>query len=384
MMPPMITGTFLIFTSWVAASTATLPWLCAVARVGGELAAVAEAAGVVDVAERHLDRFRAGLAVFAGRAGQLHHDADGDVAIGGERRQRRAASTASAVAASRQSLHVRIPLLVMPATNCGRRLVSMTSSPRLTGWFRPLPALRLYFMIAPCRPSRSRSSSKTSSPSGPLRSREHRGDLRVVGVASSASLSIATLAARWRGCARRRSPPRRPAGRARRGSRPVAMSTPWRSAIAAQRAQQRLEQVPAAEIVDDQLVFGERAVLERRRSAPARRASDRRGSRRRPCRSRAARHRARRGESTMARAPAGCRAANIAPACEAIGMPASTIAAMCGVSKLVPPTLSILPAALQLVEPARGLEPARHGVVPPVELHEIEPLDAAAAAASGR
>ena len=56
-----------------------------IARVGDELAAVAEAAGIVDVAEGHLDRLRAGLAIGPSRAGQLHDDADGDVAIGGLR-----------------------------------------------------------------------------------------------------------------------------------------------------------------------------------------------------------------------------------------------------------------------------------------------------------
>ena len=57
-----------------------------IARVGDELAAM-RAAGVVEIAERHFDRFGAGLAIFAGRAGQLHHDADGDRAIGGARRR---------------------------------------------------------------------------------------------------------------------------------------------------------------------------------------------------------------------------------------------------------------------------------------------------------
>ena len=51
-----------------------------VARVGDELAAV-RAAGIVDIAERHLDRLRAGLAVLACRSGQLHHHADRDLAI---------------------------------------------------------------------------------------------------------------------------------------------------------------------------------------------------------------------------------------------------------------------------------------------------------------
>ena len=53
----------------------------------------------------------------------------------------------------------------------------------------------------------------------------------------------------------------------------VAMSPPCRSAIRRSVAQQRLEQVPAAEIVDDQLVFGQRAVLERLLRLRLRRAS---------------------------------------------------------------------------------------------------------------
>ena len=73
-----------------------------VARVGDELAAVDHAARVVDVAERHLDRLGAGLAVFAGRAGQLHDHADRDVAIrrladaGRGHQQGRKAATANA------------------------------------------------------------------------------------------------------------------------------------------------------------------------------------------------------------------------------------------------------------------------------------------------
>ena len=74
MMPPMITGTFFTCTSWVATSTATLPWLWEVAGIGHELAAVADAAGIVDIAERHLDRLGAGLAIFAGRSGQFHDE----------------------------------------------------------------------------------------------------------------------------------------------------------------------------------------------------------------------------------------------------------------------------------------------------------------------
>ena len=56
------------------------PWLCEVANVGYELAAV-RAARVVQVAERHLDGFGARLPVFSRRAGQLHHEADGDRAL---------------------------------------------------------------------------------------------------------------------------------------------------------------------------------------------------------------------------------------------------------------------------------------------------------------
>ena len=53
------------------------------------------AARVVDVAERHLDGFGAGLAVFAGRAGQLHDEADRDVAVGGVRDARPSPASAA-------------------------------------------------------------------------------------------------------------------------------------------------------------------------------------------------------------------------------------------------------------------------------------------------
>ena len=86
----MITGTFLMLTSCVAWSTATVPWLW-LSRVSVDELAAADAAGVVEVAERHLDRLRAGLAVGAGRSGQFHDQADGDVAVGGRGRQRRGA-----------------------------------------------------------------------------------------------------------------------------------------------------------------------------------------------------------------------------------------------------------------------------------------------------
>ena len=71
------------WTSWFAASTASVPWLCA-SRVSATSLQPCGAAGVVQIAERHLDRLGAGLAIFAGRAGQFHHDADRD------RRSRRA------------------------------------------------------------------------------------------------------------------------------------------------------------------------------------------------------------------------------------------------------------------------------------------------------
>ena len=67
MMPPMMTGTFLTCTSCVADIDGDIALALRVAGIGDELAAV-DAARIVDVAKRHLDRFRAGLAVVAGRA----------------------------------------------------------------------------------------------------------------------------------------------------------------------------------------------------------------------------------------------------------------------------------------------------------------------------
>ncbi len=61
----------------------------AVARVGRQGAAV-DAAGVVDVLEGHLNGLGAGLAVFARRAGQFHHHANSDLAVGGVSDARRA------------------------------------------------------------------------------------------------------------------------------------------------------------------------------------------------------------------------------------------------------------------------------------------------------
>ena len=51
-----------------------------VANIRDELAAV-RAARIVEVPERHLDGFGAGLPVFSRRAGQLHHEADGNRAL---------------------------------------------------------------------------------------------------------------------------------------------------------------------------------------------------------------------------------------------------------------------------------------------------------------
>ena len=74
MMPPMITGTCFTCTSCVAASTASVPVECE-SRVSVTSLQPCAPPAVVEVAERHLDRFRAGLAVFAGRPGQFHDDA---------------------------------------------------------------------------------------------------------------------------------------------------------------------------------------------------------------------------------------------------------------------------------------------------------------------
>ena len=110
----------------------------------------------------------------------------------------------------------------------------------------------------------------------------------------SARSAIARLAARCDAVARADDDGRRPpAASSIAALATVAMSLPWRSAMRRSVAQQLLEQRPAAEIVDDQLVFGQRAVLEAARPARARRASGRSGSRRPPCRSRTATRRAR-------------------------------------------------------------------------------------------
>ena len=155
------------------------------------------------------------------------------------------------------------------------------------------------------RPGRRRSRARSASVS------LHRGDLQIGG--------------EMRPAARADDHRRRPAaGRACTRLATVAMSAPCRSAIAAQRAQQRLEQLPAAEIVDDQLVLGERAVLERRLRLRLRRASGRRGSRRRPCRSSADGCRCFCGSGRPARAPAASSSSEYCTCMLTSGTPAAT------------------------------------------------------------
>src|SRR6185312_12996899 len=60
----------------------------AVAGIGDQLAARAEPAGIIEIAERHFHRLGARLPVGSGGTGQFHHEADGDIAIGGDGRQR--------------------------------------------------------------------------------------------------------------------------------------------------------------------------------------------------------------------------------------------------------------------------------------------------------
>ena len=193
----------------------------------------------------------------------------------------------------------------------------------------------------------------------------------------------ATLAAR---CARLRAPTITAATIGRSSMArlaTVAMSRTVAVGDPAERPQQCLEQRPAAEIVDDQLVFGERAVLE-------------------------GRLRLRRAEPAVAEEPAGDRA--VAEKLDAVppaevdqpvlrpsveqrilhlhgwraATPAATSSAVRGVSKFVPPRRSILPSRCSSSSQPRALETARHGVVPPVELDEVEPLQCRAAAATCR
>ena len=99
MMPPMIDRHLLHLNELRRRVDGDIALALRVARVGHELAAV-DAARIVDVAERHLDRLGAGLAVFAGRPGQLHDQADRDVAIGGLAMPAAASSAAAAVMAN--------------------------------------------------------------------------------------------------------------------------------------------------------------------------------------------------------------------------------------------------------------------------------------------
>ena len=101
-----------------------------IARVGDEPAAL-RAAGRIEVAERHLDRFGARLAVLAGRPRELQHHTDRDRAIGGVRR--------GGTEQERREGGAGQELDHAEGTPAGR-------------------VLRLYFMMAPWRPVRSRSS----------------------------------------------------------------------------------------------------------------------------------------------------------------------------------------------------------------------------------
>ena len=187
-----------------------------------------------------------------------------------------------------------------------------------------------------------------------------------------------------RGCGRRRSRRRRRAGRAPQRLATVAMSTPCRSAMRAQRAQQLLEQVPAAEIVDDQLVFDERAVLERRPAARARRASGRPGSRPPPCRSRAAQTpcaRAERGEAVL-RPLVEQRILHLHATIS--GTPASRIARDMRRVEIGAAEMADLAGAPHLVEPAKRLEPAPAARSPTSGTARGRAARPAAAAASGR
>ena len=59
-----------------------------------------------------------------------------------------------------------------------------------------------------------------------------------------------------------------------------------------------------------------------------------------------------------------------------MGTPLSTSAATRAVSKFVSPISPNLSLRLQTHQFRRDLDMARHVVVPPVELHEVQPLDA--------
>ena len=210
---------------------------------------------------------------------------------------------------------------------------------------------------------------------GSLAPRQHRGDLRVIRRASACSAEIAEVGGEVRAVARadddRRDlrPVEHRAARDRGDVGAVAVGDP------AQRAQQLLEQLPAAEIVDDQLVFGERAVLEGGCGSGS---PSQRRSRKPPATDAVA-------EQVDAVPAAELDEAILRPGVEQriLHLHAARAARrprpaprVRGVSKLVPPSSSILPSRAQLLQPQRGLDAARNGVVPPVELHEVEPLHA--------
>ena len=115
----------------------------------------------------------------------------------------------------------------------------------------------------------------------------------------------------------------------------------------------------------------------------ASRASGRTGIRPRQCRSRGARCSYLR-KDPRGRAPDGRRAANTAPACWRGRCLRRRARRYARVSKFVPPSRSIFPSALQLRQPSGRLDRAGHVVIPPVELHEIEPVGRGAASARCR
>ena len=144
--------------------------------------------------------------------------------------------------------------------------------------------LRLYCMMRPCRPVpvaleregiALRTGPRASTASMAARSSSSR--------ASSKHIEIRRAGARRSGRRRWHLPP---AGRSSTHRVATAVRlTPCRAPIARKRASRFLEQGPAAEIVDDELVLGQRAVGEGLLRLRDCRASARTESRRRPCRS---------------------------------------------------------------------------------------------------
>ena len=58
------------------------------------------------------------------------------------------------------------------------------------------------------------------------------------------------------------------------------------------------------------------------------------------------------------------------------GTPAPSIASMCSAVEIGAAELVDLAGAAQLVEPGGRLQPPRHRIVPPMELHEVQPVEA--------